>query len=319
MTLLTSVARAALHRAGGLRLVRRLHRGGLRILMFHRFGPPRPDLRETLERRCRHLRDCYQPISLTDAARAWRDRRPLPPGALAVTVDDGYRDFYELAYPVFSRFEIPVTVYLVTDFLDGRCWLWFDRLRSALAQAAGLPSTPAEIEVPGAGRLPLSFEPLKEALKRVPNAARTAFLERLPAALGIQLPPEPPASCAPMTWEWAREMAANGIDFGAHTRTHPILSRVEDPAALREEIEGSRRRIEQALGRPVRHFCYPNGRPEDISETVVECVRRAGFETAVVTDPGFNPPPVDPFRLQRIPADPTYPDLYFEECVAGLH
>lgn len=173
--------------------------------------------------------------------------------------------------------------------------------------------------MPGSGPLPPNPALLVSALKRVPNRDRLAFLDALPRMLGVEIPPEPPASSAPLTWEWAREMAANGIEFGAHTRTHPIVSRLEDAAALRDEIEGSKRRIEVALGRPVRHFCYPNGRPEDISPAAVDCVRRAGFETAVITETGVNLPGADPLLLKRIPADPAYADRYFEECVAGLH
>jgi hypothetical protein len=68
----------------------------------------------------------------------------------------------------------------------------------------------------------------------------------------------------------------------------------------------------------VIHFCYPNGRPEDISEEAVACVRQAGFETAVTTETGLNYPGADLHRLKRIPADPEYPDFYFEEVVAGV-
>jgi peptidoglycan/xylan/chitin deacetylase (PgdA/CDA1 family) len=316
MALLKSIARTALHQGGGLRMVRRMNRAALRILMFHSFLPRRPGLLATLERRSEHLRACYHPVSLSQAACAWRNGDPLPPNAVAVTVDDGYRDFYEIAYPVFVRYGIPALVYLVSDFTDGRCWLWTDRLRFALDHAR---NAPGEIEVPGAGRLPLSLDVLNAALKRLPDRARRAFLAELPRLLGVELPPEPPAEYSALTWEWAREMAANGMEFGAHTRTHPILSRVEDEAGLRDEIAGSKRRIEQALGRPVAHFCYPNGRPEDISEAAAACVREAGFETAVVTEAGFNSRGDDLFRLKRIPADPAYSDQYFIEAVAGLH
>ena len=109
------------------------------------------------------------------------------------------------------------------------------------------------------------------------------------------------------------------IEFGAHTRTHPILSRLETDAKLDDDIAGSKRRIEEALGRPVKHFCYPNGRPEDVDDRAVECVKHAGFETAVVTSQGFNFRGADRFRLKRIPADPGYPDAFFEEYVAGVH
>ena len=326
MPLHKTIARAAIRHAGGLQLIRRLNRNSLRILMFHRFGPPRPGLRETLERRCAHLRRFYHPLSLSAAAQAWRAGNPLPPNAVAVTVDDGFRDFYELAYPVFAAQGIPATVYLVTDFMDGRLWLWPDRLRYAVEHAA-VPMLEATLPSGERLKLELATAPdreraltaLGDAAKRLPDADRRRFLDEIPRLLGASVPDHPPADYAPLTWDSAREMAANGIEFGAHTRTHPILSRVETEAALDEEIAGSKRRIEQELGRPVLHFCYPNGRPEDVGDRAVECVERSGFETAVVTSQGFNFRGADRFRLKRIPADPSYSDAFFEEYVAGVH
>ncbi len=119
-------ARWLLHRAGGLSVARRLNRNSLRILMYHRF----PEA-QGLEAQCRHLRDHYRPLSLTAAANHLKTREPLPPNSVVVTVDDGHRDFFEIAYPVFSSHGIPVTVYVVTDFLDRQLWLWVDQVRYA--------------------------------------------------------------------------------------------------------------------------------------------------------------------------------------------
>ncbi len=303
---LKSVARTLLHRAGGLSLIREWNRRSLRILMYHSFGPWRPGLRAELDRRCAHLRACYTPVSLTAVARAWTNGDPLPANAIAVTVDDGYRDFYEIAYPAFARYSIPVTVYLVSDFMDGGCWLWTDRLRYIAENA-----TPPLSERATAA--------LSAVLKRMPDAARRSFLAALPELTGVRVPPEPPLQWSPLSWHWAREMAAHGIDFGAHTRSHPILSRVTDAALLRDEIEGSKKRIEEMLERPVLHFCYPNGRGADVSDAAVEEVRRAGFATAVLSEPGFNYRGADLHRLKRVPADPAYPEQYFHEYVAGVH
>src|SRR5581483_2967787 len=129
-----SCLRYAFHYCGGLWWVRHRSRHGARILMYHRFGSGR-DVRVLLEQQCRHLRKCYHIISLTELGERLRSGSDLPPKSLVVTVDDGYRDFFEVAYPVFARYQIPVTVFLVTDFLDGKSRLWVDRLQYALAYA----------------------------------------------------------------------------------------------------------------------------------------------------------------------------------------
>jgi peptidoglycan/xylan/chitin deacetylase (PgdA/CDA1 family) len=271
------------------------------------------------------LRRFYHPISLSEAAHALRSGAPLPPNAVVVTVDDGYRDFFEIAYPVFAAHKIPATVYLVTGFMDGELWLWTDQLRYSIAKAA---ARTFEVSLPDGERIAIDLETqggreravsaLSQAAKRMPDAARRGFLEELPHLLGTPVPAEPPAEYAPLTWESVKQMAANGIEFGAHTCSHPILSRLETEAALWEEIHGSKRRIEEQIGSPVLHFCYPNGRPQDIGVRAIDCVKRAGYETAVVTAQGFNSRDADLYALKRIPADPAYSDAFFAEYIAGV-
>jgi peptidoglycan/xylan/chitin deacetylase (PgdA/CDA1 family) len=314
--------KAAFHSFGGLHFVRALTRKGLRVLMYHRFPGARS--RTILKRRCAHIRKYYNPLSLSAVARAWREGETLPPNAVAVTVDDGYRDFYEFAYPVFASFGIPVTVYLVADFMDGRCWLWVDRVHFAFKHA---PAKKAEIPLsPGNSILVRleseedrrrAVEAVCEAAKRMPDPERVRLVADLPRLLGTAMPEQPPPEYAPLTWDSVREMAAPGVDFGVHTRTHPILSRVSDDERLRDEIDGSRRRIEEETGKPAVHFCYPNGRYEDIGDKVVERVRQSGFQTGVVTADGLNYPGCNPLLLKRIPADPAYTDQFFQEYLAG--
>jgi len=62
-------------------------------------------------------------------------------------------------------------------------------------------------------------------------------------------------------------MSGNGIRFGSHTCTHPILSKVPESEALRE-IRESKRRIEEATQMEVLSFCYPNGKESDFNEKV---------------------------------------------------
>ena len=93
-------------------------------------------------------------------------------------------------------------------------------------------------------------------------------------------------------------MRARNVTFGAHTVTHPVLSRVTH-AQLQEEIQVSKKTIEQKLQADVRHFAYPFGRPSDFNEAAVRCLRDQGFKTAVTTEFGFNSPGDDLLRLKR--------------------
>ena len=122
-----------------------------------------------------------------------------------------------------------------------------------------------------------------------------------------------------MRWEEVREAAAGGIEFGAHTRSHPILSRLGGEDELHAEIAGSKRRIEEQLGSEVDHFCYPNGSLTDFTPAAVQAVHAAGFRTATTTVPGFVTAGADALLLSRFGVASDYEARYFAECAAGLH
>jgi peptidoglycan/xylan/chitin deacetylase (PgdA/CDA1 family) len=102
-----------------------------------------------------------------------------------------------------------------------------------------------------------------------------------------------------MTWEDARRWIDAGLSVGAHTRSHPRLSRLA-PDEQRAEICGSRDDIEANLGLAPDTFAYPFGSAADYDVNSVEIARSAGFRLAVSNRYGVNGPDADPFTLRRI-------------------
>ncbi len=80
-----------------------------------------------------------------------------------------------------------------------------------------------------------------------------------------------------MTWDQLRQLLAEGMTIGSHTRSHPYLTRLADEKALIDEIDGSKKRLEEELGVTVNSFCYPFGLRD---QRVEDLVRQAGFTTA---------------------------------------
>jgi len=99
-----------------------------------------------------------------------------------------------------------------------------------------------------------------------------------------------------VTWDEVREMAAAGMEIGAHTLSHPRLTEFA-PAAVATEVAEARAVIERQLARPVDAFAYPYGL---CNEPVVAAVAAAGYRIACTTRPGFNRPGIDPLSLRRI-------------------
>ncbi|HVC18140.1 MAG TPA: polysaccharide deacetylase family protein [Rhodanobacter sp.] len=87
-----------------------------------------------------------------------------------------------------------------------------------------------------------------------------------------------------------------GMEIGAHTRTHPRLTRCSD-VQLHDEIHGSKAALEDRIGAPVSQFCYPYG---DVDDRVVDVTRKAGYAAATTTHRGRAIPGTDPWRLPRV-------------------
>jgi len=98
-----------------------------------------------------------------------------------------------------------------------------------------------------------------------------------------------------MSWDEAAALAAQGMEIGSHSRTHPLLSGLSE-TELESEIRGSKEQIEDRLGQPVRLFSYPHGIHDARSRRLVAS---AGYAGACTSVPGGNGPGADPYRLHR--------------------
>ena len=112
---------------------------------------------------------------------------------------------------------------------------------------------------------------------------------------------------SPNTVTQLRSLAADGIDIGAHTRSHADLGRLTRYDALWNEIAGSRADLEQMLGQAVRYFAFPYGQITNLSAAAVQVARDAEFAGVCSAYGGYNIPGCDPFHLQRIHGDPHLP------------
>jgi peptidoglycan/xylan/chitin deacetylase (PgdA/CDA1 family) len=272
------------------------------ILILHRVNdegdPFMPSLPTAVfAARMAHIARHYRVLTVEELAERLQEGR-VPRNALALTFDDGYRDNLTHAAPILKRLGLSATVFLVTGHIDAPQALWFDRLAMAFKTAA------ARRVALGDGRL-LSLGTVGERLtgldvalahlKRVSDEERSASVERLIAALHPNF--ERPKRLM-LSWDEVDTLRRLGFSIGAHTVTHPILSRLSSDRAW-DEIHGSKAAIEKALGDPVRAFAYPNGGPNDYNETVTCLVRDAGFTCALTTRRGLNDTNTPVLELRR--------------------
>jgi len=93
-----------------------------------------------------------------------------------------------------------------------------------------------------------------------------------------------------------RDWLAAGHRIGSHSATHRNLLKLNREEA-REQIAGSKKKLEDRFGVPVEHFCYPHGRWNAMTR---ELAGEAGYLTACTTEFGVNTPDTPPYSLKRI-------------------
>jgi peptidoglycan/xylan/chitin deacetylase (PgdA/CDA1 family) len=310
--------------AGGFAPFRLVNRSKVVIITYHRFAAndaPISTRVSTFAEQLDYLQDHYRVIALSELADYLQKGREVPPGLAVITVDDGYRDFYELAFPMLRRRGLPATLFVVSGFVDGETWLWTDKLRyltqktesrifdAAIFEAA-IHGRRFTSQVSGS-RLEASAR-ISAVLKSLPDESKDLAIKRIADSLGVELPERAPEQYAALSWDQIKEIAAAGIEIGSHTTTHPILVRV-DRDRVRQELGGSKARLESVIGRKIDLFCYPNG---DWNSDVRSEVARAGYRCAVTTESGLNGVGSDPMTLKRVPAE--HDIAHFAQSTSGF-
>ena len=130
-----------------------------------------------------------------------------------------------------------------------------------------------------------------------------AGLTRLPSMVGRSM----------LSWGEIREMQRHGMEIGAHTLTHPDLTRASRDR-VEEEVRGSKDVIEAMLGTPVVSFCYPYGYCDAQSRDVV----RQHFSSACSGRLGLVTHESDLFALERVEAHYLNTDRRFRLVTTGM-
>jgi peptidoglycan/xylan/chitin deacetylase (PgdA/CDA1 family)/CelD/BcsL family acetyltransferase involved in cellulose biosynthesis len=254
------------------------------------------------EHQLRRLQRLGTIVPLAPSLRQLTTGQPLPPRAIALTFDDGYRDNLEVGAPVLERLGLPATFFLVPGILDGTVSPWWETVAWALRR------TPrASVDFQGQtlatrGRAARrTLEALTDRLKEHDQAGRG----RAVAELVERLEPhgEPDHRRLFLDWEGARELLRRGFEVGAHSSDHAILAR-ESPAAQLTDLVESRRRLEAELDVTVDVLAYPNGSRADYDAATVDAARRAGYSHGLTARSGWNSRATPLFEIRRVVLEP---------------
>ena len=246
------------------------------VFMLHRFtksdlgikGHDPEFLKSVL---CYLKREKYEIISLGELFKRLESNEKNLSKTIVFTIDDGYQEQAEFAESIFHEFNCPVTIFVVSNFLDGKIWLWWDKIEYIFNN-----TTHEYIQIKFNGEKnsynwkdenekDICKHEIIEHFKILPDKDKLLMVAKIASMLNVKLPVIPPTKYAPMSWGTLRNCENKDISFGPHTMNHPILSNVSNDD-FKEEILGSWNRLKKNSMQPLKIFCYPNGKENDFGK-----------------------------------------------------
>jgi protein-tyrosine-phosphatase/peptidoglycan/xylan/chitin deacetylase (PgdA/CDA1 family) len=268
------------------------------IFMLHRmdmgmarYGGHSP---EFLEDALKYLRDNgYHFVSVEDLLlRARNGAEPIKK-AVAFTMDDGYMDQARVALPIFVKFKCPITVFLITGFIDNKSIPWDTIIKFCFYETK---KNTLQLAIDGKQLLynlsnntnrMASMRDFRDRCKSLNEDELSHAIHSLSELTDVDIRHNADEYILPLLWNDARKSELNSeVSFGVHTVRHLILSNLSGQRA-EEEICNSWDNISTKLIKPVKIFAYPIGRYDDFLLRDIDIIKQNNYLGAVTAEPGY--------------------------------
>jgi peptidoglycan/xylan/chitin deacetylase (PgdA/CDA1 family) len=202
------------------------------------------------------------------------------------TFDDGYIDNYLYAYPILKKYGIPFTIYVTTNFPEGKAILWWYLLEDLILRESRI-----EFELNGRGHQFVcaklrekewAYQEIHSLILNGPSKELNHRIQQVLENNNINLYDKTPELA--LTWQQIREMSQDPlVEIGAHTINHDALNKLSE-STVHKEMEGSRDKIEAETDQKVEHFCYPFGTRNEVGKREFKIAKKCGFKTSTTTN-----------------------------------
>ena len=259
-------------------------------------------------------------------------KEALPPRSVLLTCDDGLGTTLTDMVPILQELGLSCLFFVTGASLGEQASiLWYEELYLLFLAADDsfrleLMDIPVQMSVATPGQKRAQWWDLVKRLSGFDQATRAEILRRIREQLRI---PEEWISkyledpilgrrFLMLSGPELRQLAAGDMCIGAHTLSHPMLSRAPEELAWSEIFQG-RRSLEQALGRVIWALAYPFGNPGSITQREQEMAERAGFKCAFLNFGGGLGAENPLFALPRVHVTSDMGLAEFEAHVSGFH
>jgi peptidoglycan/xylan/chitin deacetylase (PgdA/CDA1 family) len=307
--------------AGMARLSRTFRpKNGATILCGHRVADDdegclqglRPSwLAEQLNYLSRH----YHFLPLSKLLDCYERHQSIPPNSVVITFDDGFRDNFTNAYPILQQYHVPATVFLATGCVSSGDLPWPQQVgylfqQTKVDRVCHITTKEIPVLLKSSWDRNAARSTVREVLGRMSRVERERSIAELSGLLQVDIPRD-----RMLTWDQVKTMQNGGIEFGAHSFSHPWMALLS-PEEARWEMEASLHDIQHHCGITRPSFVFPAGSfTQDLVKMAISVGFRCVFQSRYsvrVNQIGVN----DQFSLSRIGL-PNAPGVILEAELDG--
>lgn len=280
------------------------------VLMYHRVirrsrqeychsSPGIVVYENTFRRHIAFLTKYFRILTIADLEGHLDRHEPISDRSCLITFDDGWKDNFDVAFPILTQHKVPAAIFLPYAFIGSDRVFWQEDLSAKLTLLlrSQNPADRRFVKHLLRRRRSPSVEDVYWFIQRVKQGGAPAISSALKQVSMIcanrNLPEHDDRY---LDWEEVNAMQSQGVTFGSHCISHRVLTELPE-GEKREEIIDSRGLLGSRLGRDVDVIAYPNG---NYDAQVLSLAKEAGFRLGFGTRPGFVSTGTSALALPRI-------------------
>ena len=277
------------------------------------FGPSATRFRQEIE----WIKKETKVLSEEDLINIIYNNKPIKEICSMVTFDDGYRDNFDIAFPILKELKIPAIFFIPTYNISERKVGWWDIVaylfKNTSKRKFNFHNTDFEITDPK-----ILTKLFIAELKSIKTKEVENYIKELSIALEQPLPPSELQSSELMTWEQIITLSENGMTIGSHSHDHSILSK-QDSTTLRKQLKKSIEILELVINKDIKSIAYPVGGYDHFNSETMAVSKDIGFKLGFSYLTGINTwSNINAFNVKRMNVQREWLNLDMPLAFPGL-
>lgn len=220
----------------------------------------------------------------------WENKN-LEENLLIITFDDGYKDFYNNVIPILNKHDVKATLFLTSHFASNITLGWWEKIaymiKTTEKEYIDLPNINMRFNTES-NSLDHNVIKIVDKIKYYDGDKKKYVIDEVEKQSEVYVDESELSKTLYLNWGELKKLKKYKVEFGSHSLTHSILTKLNDEQ-LKSELIDSKKIIEEKLDVNVNTFCYPNGRSRDYNDDIIRMLKESGYLSSVTLQFGSNP------------------------------